>query len=244
MSPGDDRARRRLREANPVSSEEVPSPTSPQGEALFHRVIRTPQKEPKRPFWRRRRGLLILVPAVALACAAGYSLISKLTDPLSVVCFQETSLVSRRASVSAQGSDPVSACGPLWAPGGEFNPEGAPASPLAACLLEEGNIGVFPRHPNKDTCPALGLTPVSGVDIDTEHQALQAVQEELAPRFVERCLKEREAADLVADSLHRHGLREWTVLVAAPFTQDRPCATLSYDLPSRTVSLVPASGGR
>jgi hypothetical protein len=100
--PGDG-ARRRLRGANPLSTEEVPSPASPGGQALLQRILRSPGPGPEPPFWRRRRALLILVPAAALLCAAGYSLLREVTDPTVVVCFQDPAVNSYRAAVSPKG---------------------------------------------------------------------------------------------------------------------------------------------
>jgi hypothetical protein len=237
-----DDARRRLREANPIGTGEAPSPASPGGQALLQRILRRPEPERKRTFWTRRRALIVLVPAAALLVAAGYSLLTKVTDPTVIVCFQQQAANSNRAAVSPTGEDPVGTCLPLWAPGGEFNLKGTPPPPLAACVLKEGGIGVFPHQHGHDVCAELGLAPFGGTDVEPEHRAIQAVQEELVPRFLEGCLDRRTATALVRESLRRHGLTAWQVVAAGPFTEERPCATLALDLPSSTVRLVPVSG--
>jgi hypothetical protein len=244
MRRGDDRARRRLRQANPFTPEESSSPTSPGGYALFQRIIHSPPAETNRPFWRRRRALLVLIPAVALAIGAGYALVSRASDPLNVACFREPSLSSDRALVPLQGNDLLMACQHLWDRGGGFNPQGSPPPPLTACILEGGGLAVFPSIPNTDTCTALGLDQPTGEEIGEEHRAIQAVQEELFTRFMGACHTQREATTLVERSLRRHGLMEWRVQAAAPFTEDRPCATLAFDFLRRTVTLVPTSSER
>jgi hypothetical protein len=243
VSNSDDKSRKRLRAANPLRPEQAPSPTSPRGETLFQRIIHTPRAEPEKPFWRRRWALLVLVPAVVLVCAAGYALLSRASDPLVVACFKEPSLDSDRAVVSLSGDDFLAACRTLWEPGGEFNPQGSPAPPLTSCLLEEGGLAVFPELPNLNTCLALGLEPATGEEIGDEHRAIQEVQKELSAQFLGACLGQEEATALVQQSLRRHGLLEWRVATQVPFTKDRPCATLAFDLPSRTIALVPTPGG-
>jgi hypothetical protein len=244
MSHGDDRMRRRLREANPLTPEQASSPSSPRGQALFQRIVRSPRAEPRRSLWRRRRALFVLVPAVALAVGAGYTLVTKASDPLNVACFREPSLSSDRALVSLQGDDLLSACQPLWTPGAQFNPQRSPPPPLTACILEGGGLAVFPELPKADTCAALGLEQPTGEELGEEHRAIQAVEEELFPQFLGACHTQEEATTLVAQSLRRHGLVEWRVEAAGTFTENRPCATLAFDFPRRTITLVPTSSER
>jgi hypothetical protein len=245
MSRKDDRAHRLLREANPLTPEEAPAPTSPRGEALFQRIISSPRTEAKKPFWRRRGALIVLVPAAALAIAGGYALVNRASDPLNVICFQEPSLSSHRTQVSLQGDDLLSACRPLWDPGEQYNPEGrTPAPPLAACLLQGGELAVFPEVGDGDTCTALGLEVATGGEIGEEHRAIQAVQEELFAHFMGTCVAREEATALVKQSLRRHGLVGWRVDAAGQFTTNRPCATLAYNFPGRTITLVPTSSER
>jgi hypothetical protein len=244
MSRGHDQARRRLREANPIAPEQAASPTSPEGEALFQQIVRRPEAEKRRPFWRRRRGLLVLVPAMALGIGAGYALTRHASDPLNVACFREPSLSSNQAVMPLNANDLLLACRPLWEPGGDFNPQGSAPPPLAACILDSGGLAVFPQLPNTDTCMALGLDHATGEEIGPEQRAIQAVQEELSVHFIGACLTQGEATSLVEQSLRRHGLVEWRVKVSVPFTDNLPCASLAFDFPDRTIKLVPVSRER
>ena len=89
-------ARSRLRAANPVQSEDVPSPESPQAEALFERIVATELKttRQRRVRWQRT---WLLVPAALLAAAAGYGVFHGASQPLVVACFAQPSLDASRA---------------------------------------------------------------------------------------------------------------------------------------------------
>jgi hypothetical protein len=244
MSRGDHYARRRLRNANPLKSEEAPPAASPRGQALFQHITHSSLAKTNQPFWRRRRALLVLVPAVALAIGAGYALLNRASDPLIVACFREPSLSADRALVSLQGDDLLSACQPLWERGGQFNSRGSPPPALTACILAGGELAVFPELKDADTCAALGLQQTTGEELGEEHRAIQAVKEELFPQFLGACHTQEEATALVERSLRGHGLTEWHVEAAGQFTGDRPCATLAFDFPRRVVTLVPTSSER
>jgi hypothetical protein len=234
----------RLREANPVPWEEAPSPDSPQARALLERIIATPPEV--RPARRRiaRRRLWVLVPVALLAAAgASYGLVRSVRQPLIIACYQQPGLRSDRAVVPATGGNPVAACGLLWRPGGKFNPTGqGSVPPLTACVLESGATGVFPSLPGSDTCSALGLARPGGRPSEQgENQRVLELQDALATEFLSRCDGSEQAMDVVQQQLMRYGLQGWRVVARMPFTEREPCASVAFDVPHRTISLVPVS---
>src|SRR5439155_9864927 len=156
-------ARSRLRAANPVQPEDVPSPESPQAEALFERIMATdprPMRRRGRVRWQRT---WLLVPAALLIAAAGYGVFHKARQPLVVACFAQPSLTASRDVVESGDHGPIAACASLWGAGGAFNSAGKGSlPPLFACVLDSGAVGVFPDAAGSDTCSALGLAPADG----------------------------------------------------------------------------------
>jgi len=240
---GVEEPRDRLRAANPVPPEEAPPADSPQAVALFERIVVTgPESTPQRTRLLRRRAWLLL-PAALLVGAAGYGIFHTVSQPLVVACYSQPSLSASRALVSAGDHDPVAACGVLWRAGAEFNPEGHAQIPrLAACVLDTGAIGVFPDTLDSGTCSTLGLTPASDPQTGGEENlVILQVQEALADQFLSRCVGQEEAVAIVEQELTSHGLNSWRVAAEMPFTEQEPCASVAFDVPHQTISLVPVS---
>jgi hypothetical protein len=234
----------RLRESNPVPLEEAPSPDSPQARALLERIIGIPRQARPAKRWISRQRLWVLVPAALLAAAgATYGLVRSVRQPLVVACYQEPNLQADRAVVPATGGNPVDACGVLWRPGGKFNPSGhGPVPPLTPCVLDSGATGVFPSVPGSDTCSGLGLArPRGSPNEQSENQRVLAVQDALATEFLSSCDGGEQAMAFVRQQLMRYGLQGWRVVARMPFTEREPCASVAFDLPHRTISLVPVS---
>jgi hypothetical protein len=235
-------ARSRLRAANPVQPDDVPSPESPQAEALFERIIAT---DPKTTWLRRRvwwQRTWLLVPAALLAAAAGYGVFHKTSQPLVVACYAQSSLTGSVTVVDAGNHGPIAACDDLWAAGGAFNSAGeAGLPPLSACVLDSGAVGVFPGAKGSDTCSALGLAPADLGKGQGENDALVAVKTALSDAFISRCVGRDEAVSMAKQELADHGLADWQVRADTPFSEDDPCASLAVDVPGRTILLVPVS---
>jgi hypothetical protein len=232
----------RLRAANPVPLGEAPTPDSPKALDLLERIMATGQERaPRRR--RTRRWMLVVVPAAILAAAAaGYGLFRPVRHPLVVACFQSQSLQSTQALAPATGGDPQSACAPLWDPGGRFNPSGLASAPsLSACVLVTGGIGVFPRPPSDDVCPVLGLAPYLGEGSRDEDDALLKLQDGLSTEFVSRCVGRDDAISIAQQQLADSGLQGWSVRSDIPFTEQEPCASVAFDVPGQSITLVPVS---
>jgi hypothetical protein len=235
--------RDRLRAANPVPAEDAPPSDSPQAAALFERIAATSPENSRRRTWLVRRRAWLLLPAALLAGAAGYGIFHTVSQPLVVACYSQPSLSASRALVSAGDHDSIAACGVLWRAGGEFNPEGhAQIPPLAACVLDTEAIGVFPDTLGSGTCSALGLIPASGSGTGGEENlVILEVQEALADQLLSRCVGREDAVAIVEQELTSHGLNSWRVAADAPFTEQEPCASVAFDVPRQTISLVPVS---
>jgi hypothetical protein len=234
----------RLRKANPVPLEEAPSPDSPQARALLARIIATPLEVRPAKRWISRRKLWVLVPTALLAAAGtSYGLLRSVRQPLVVACYQHPNVRADRAVVPATGGNPVAACGVLWRAGGKFNPSGhGSVPPLTACVLDSGATGVFPSIPGSDTCSALGLAhPGGSPNEQSENQRVLALQDALATEFLSGCDGREQAMTFIQQQLMRYGLEGWRLEARMQFTQREPCASVAFDLPHRTISLVPVS---
>jgi hypothetical protein len=236
-------ARSRLRAANPVGTEDVPSADSPQAEALFEKIVATDLRGASRRTGIRWRRTWLLVPAALLAAAAGYGVFHETSKPFVVACFAEPSLTASRTVVSSVPAGPTAACGELWRPGGEFSSAGdAGLPPLFACVLDTGTVGVFPGTKGSDPCSALGLAH-AGPPGKTHGKTdpIVEVQTALSDAFIGRCVGRDEAISLAKEQLAGQGLLDWHVAATTPFTQQAPCASLAIDIPTRTILLVPVS---
>jgi hypothetical protein len=234
----------RLRRANPVPLEEAPSPDSTQARRVLKRIIDSPRGVGHTKKWITKRRLWVLVPAALLAAAAAsYGLVRTVRQPLVVACYEQPNLRADRAEVPGTGGNPVTACGLLWRPGGKFNPSGHRLiPPLTACVLDSGATGVFPSLPGSDTCSALGLARPRGSPSErSENQRVLELQDALATEFLSACDGREEAMTFVQQQLMRYGLLGWRVVARMPFTQREPCASVAFDLPHQTISLVPVS---
>ena len=234
-------ARSRLRAANPVQPEDVPSPESPQAEALFERIMATePKTTRRRRVWWQRTW--VLVPAALLMAAAGYGVFHKARQPLVVACFAQPSLTASRDVVESGDHGPIAACARLWGPDGAFNSVGRPdLPPLFACLLDSGTVGVFPGAKGSDPCSALGLAAAEPGKKQGEDDGILAVKTALSEAFTSRCVDRDEAVSMAERVLADNGLADWQVRADLPFSEQDPCASLAVDIPGRTILLVPVS---
>jgi len=182
----------------------------------------------------------VLAPiAIATAAAGTYGYLQEVRQPLAYACYRQTNLAADRSVVTSDGRGAIEACGSLWRPGSEFNQEGnTDVPPLAACLLESGAIAVFPSFGDGDTCSALGLAhPVQPAERDEDR--VTRLQAALVERFLGGCLTRAEAVDAVREQLRVQRLEGWRVITPVPFTDREPCASLGFDVPNRTVRVIP-----
>ena len=106
---------------------------------------------------RRRRRLLVAVPALLLAVGATAWTAHRLTREIShfesVGCYDRVSLDANVTVIDPQTTDPVAVCASLWRQG-HVSTGTTNVPPLRPCVLESGAVAVFPAA---DACAALGL---------------------------------------------------------------------------------------
>ena len=190
---------------------------------------------------RRGRPSKRLVVGVAvatvglLAAAAAWVVTRPADDPTRVACFAAADLEANTAPLAAGLGDPVAACEEVWRTG-PFQAWGA-VPPLAACVLTSGVIGVFPGEPS--VCDRLGLARLATESGDWNARVTQLVDGLTAELAYPSCVDVGVAADLVRQRLDQLALDGWTLIAPATAVPERPCASVAFDPPARTVTLVP-----
>ncbi len=229
-----------LRSRNPVSDPSaLPEPQADPTALGVLRRIRTSETG-GRGRRHRRLGRRLLIPvavgaALATTAAAAWVLNRPPDDPTQVACFREVDLSSSDIIALTAGSDPIAQCGQVWDEG-EF--AGSGSSPeLAPCVLPSGIVGVFPAVKG-DPCVRLGLD-AADLTVTLESAALLALQKSLVERFARECVPIDGAAEIVESEIDRAGLHGWAVTPPDARPPARPCASVSIDAPTRTVTLVP-----
>ncbi|MCU1492151.1 MAG: hypothetical protein JWM85_3556 [Acidimicrobiaceae bacterium] len=242
---GDDDLMVRLRAANPIQPSTVGAAgRSMRGEALFKSVLAGTAVAP-RPWWRRRGLLLPAAGAVVLAAGGGgyVAAVQQPSQAITVSCFAGPSLSSYQAAAQlGSSSDPLAGCAALASSGAL----GAPSnSPLVACILPSGGIGVFPG--DDVLCTRLdlprALSPAPG------SQAVGALALTLENTFGSRCVGLAVAERIVASDLALGGLTGWRVVVhPSTSTQPASCAVAGLVPDTKVVGLAlaprPLAGGQ
>lgn len=232
-----------LRRINPVDPRTLPDPAHSR-EALeaMENILREdvdsdagrrlPRLQRLRRTTPRRRVYLIPLVAVVVLGAAtlAWALTRGPTQHLSVGCYASLDLEARTVVVPATEGSAVETCEKVWLDG-TF---GRPPPPLEACVLPSGAVGVFP-DPRGDGCARLNLVPAPG----DEGSAVVELQKALVDTFLERCIAEPEARQIVQAELTRLRLEDWRVATSGRFESARPCASLAFDEEGREVLLVP-----
>jgi hypothetical protein len=231
-----------LRLADPVDQDTVRSPDSPPARQLLAEILQTPRDTPyrrhRRPDWQVAVGVALVT---VLTIAATWLWLRPVTDPLGVACYAAVDLDGDRAA-RAGGStlDPDDACGDYWRDRVLVNPDLVPPGsvpPLLGCVTDQGGLAVFPTD-DPETCARLGLATVDPGSID-EGDTIRAVTDQLVDHFLAAgCLPLDQAERDVRQILDDNGFTDWTI-IAGPPTEERPCASLAIDAPTRTITLVP-----
>ena len=202
--------------------------------------------------WRRRRFVLVFVPAVlAVLAVTGFTTYALTREPThleSVGCFETAELDGNIAIVNADGRAPTAICAQLWRQG-DMGAGPAPES-LAACVLERGAVGVFPSS-GGDTCEQLGLAdlpPTYAAEAERFAALRDAIAAELGASYgsterAPKCLREEEARALVRHELAARGYEDWSIEVIGGGFAESPCAAvgLGFDGERKIVFLVPES---
>jgi hypothetical protein len=178
----------------------------------------------------------IAVATVGLVAAAAAWVVTRPADnPTRVACYAAADLEADTAPLAAGLGDPIAACEEVWRTG-PFQAWGA-VPPLAACVLASGGVGVFPGEPS--VCDRLGLARLATESGDWNARVTQLVDGLTAELAAPSCVDVAVAADLVRQRLDQLDLDGWTLIAPATVVPERPCASVAFDPPARTVTLVP-----
>lgn len=229
-----------LKSRNPVPDPlSFPEPQSdPTAQALLQQIRSSPGAGP-RGVRHRRLGRRLLIPvavgaALATTAAAAWVLNRSPDDPTQVACYREADLSADIVALMT-GPDPVAQCRQVWEAGTFSGSGGSPE--LAPCVLPSGIVGIFPAV-ESDPCGKLGLDAANLIPTRGS-AAIVALQDSLADRFARSCASIDDAIAIVEDEIAAAGLDGWTVRKPEARPAERPCASVSIDVPARTVSVVP-----
>jgi len=232
-----------LRSNDPVDEATVDGANSPKARALLADIVTTPRPPLDRPERSVRRRLVFAIAIALLAVvsvAATWLFLRDVTDPISVGCYQDTSLDSDVVAVASGGALDVSLCEPVWKDGTLTNNTAAPAGqvpPLIGCVTNTGNLAVFPSSA-EDLCGRLGLAEPAPESVPAG-DAIRQLNNELVAHFeANDCQPIEDAETDIRRILDRHGLNDWQVQVSLG-GPDRPCASFGLDAPNRTIHLIP-----
>lgn len=232
----------RLRATNPVDESTVEGPESPRAKELLARIVSTPQPdEPPRRLGRRSFRLAVVLAVVAaITIAAAYVWTRVIEAPDAVACYQTVDLDADIAAAPSGGPATAEACIPVWRDGILVNPEiGEPGTvpPLTACVSNQGALAVFPSD-DTTICSRFDLA-YPDTESQSEADLLREVQDQLITYFQSAdCIPIETATSEVRRILDQAQLTEWNIQ-GQPASDERPCASHSFDAPSRTVFLVP-----
>jgi hypothetical protein len=201
------------------------------------------------PSWFRRFKWSLAAGVGALAIGGGVAASGVLDggsvrEFAGIDCFGEPNVGANRVLVNAS-ADPIQACAEAWSQGRVIEGGATPAQ-LAACVLEEGHVGVFPGGP--ETCEQLGLAALPG-DYVEQFASWEEASEAAFNRIGHAgCVGAEEARSIVQEEFAARGIDDWTVQIdesAPPVPAPAPngCVGVVFDGAAKIVILIPDAGG-
>lgn len=160
------------------------------------------------------------------------------TDPEGILCYDAPTLDASAIVAFRDGEATTDACTSLWLdqtlPIDSELPDNR-NQPLVGCVTEAGSLAVFPST-DQSLCAELGLAEPTDT---TRPDPLVELRRQLAASInPETCVTIQQAQQIAREGLGDLGLEEWTVQ-AQPERSDRPCASISIDISSNTIVIVP-----
>ncbi len=230
-----------LRSGDPAPLSTVPGPGSPLGRRILANVM----ANAARPAPRIRRPKRVVAAAMAATVIAATAVTAwalntrSATNPTSVLCYEAPSTTASAIEAPRAADPSADSCAPFWRDGVlpiSSNRARGQVPPLVACVNDAGTLAVFPSD-DAGLCADLGLAdsaaPPAGPDLTFE------LRQELVNAInAQSCLSINDAETFTLDTFRRLGADGWTV-EPRPANQDRPCASLAFDEPNRTIILVP-----
>jgi hypothetical protein len=225
-----------LRGYDPVDREVLPSADSLSARKLFEQITTSSPSS----LGRRRVLLAVAILAIAAVAATTWAALTRDVSAVTVTCYATTSLDGNRVGVVSENVPSVEACIDPWADGPLTNPDVSPGEvpPLSACVTDDGVLAVFPTD-DLTVCADLGLAEQNPSQ-PTEGLASIAAARDAIVAYIagEKCASIDDAEVQVRTILGGHGLTDWTI-ESQPPRVDRPCASISFDVDTQTVILVP-----
>lgn len=137
----------RLRDADPLAGRRLPDPADHDAVVMRDAILDADVTPLEQVLHRRRRWLVggVAVAAAVATAAALAVRTAPVTDPTSVGCYDAASTQASTIVIAASDASPVEQCRELWESGDVV--QGVTADtmpPLTACVLDEGQVGVFP----------------------------------------------------------------------------------------------------
>lgn len=232
-----------LRAADPAKGSPAADPHSAQARAMFTDIVAQPRELPLQRTPNRRRRLLIAVTIgllLLVLTAAAWLVLRDVSDPVSVACYQSTSLDSNIASAPPKGGLDPDLCRSVWEDGRLTNTNIVPAGrvpPLIACVTDQGILAVFPSS-DQALCSALGLAEPDPESLPAGDDIRQLNDEFFTYFDQQDCRPIEQATRDLRLILNNRGLNKWQIQVS-PGGPDRPCASYALDAPTQTIHLVP-----
>ena len=260
----------RLRDADPLRDRDLPQPDDPAARAMREAVMggAVSSLDAAR---RRRRWIAAGAAAAAVAAAAAALAVTtaRVEDPTVVGCYTAPSTQADTVVVGVGDDGPVGTCAALWAEG-VMDPEvtGEGQVPvLVPCVLDEGQVGVFPTASCDDvtddpvvrpdpgdptatspatedpsSAPTTSEPPVEGLpmpDYGTDDERVRRALESIRLALLDRCLTLEAAIEVAEEALADEGLEGWTVGSVLEDHPDGTCAGFFPDAAERAVLFVP-----
>lgn len=262
-----------LRDADPLAGRRLPDPADPDAVTMRDAILDadadvTPLEQVVR---RRRRWLVGGVAATAaIATAAALAVrTAPVTDPTSVGCYDAASTQADTIVVAASGASPVDQCRELWESGDVVPGVTADTMPpLTACVVEGGQVGVFPATSCDDvdrsdrdvppwSPPAVDVPdvetpvetpstptedPTDGLplpDFGTDDAVVREALGDINAALLDRCLTLEQATAVAEGILSDAGLEGWVVEPVVAWPDGDVCAAFFPDAAEQAVRFVP-----
>lgn len=226
-----------LRAGDPAAPATLPDAHSSVARSIRANVMANTQLVPERG--NRRRVVAVAILIVVLATAAAWVLSNRdVTDPEGILCYEAPTLDSSAVVAFRDGEATTGACASLWLDQTLPISDELPSNdnpPLVGCVTETGQLAVFPST-DRSLCAELGLAePTDATGLDPLVGLRQRLVAAINP---ETCLTIQRAEQVAQEELSDLEIEDWSV-EAQRERIDRPCASISIDISTNTIVIVP-----
>ncbi len=226
-----------LRAGDPAALATLPDSESPLARSIRATVMANVAPAPSSG--TRRRVIAIVILIVVLATAAAWVLSNRdVADPEGILCYDAPTLDASAIVAFRDGDATTDVCASLWLdqtlPINDQLPKNKNPS-LVGCVTDAGAFAVFPSTDNS-LCAELGLAePTDARGPDPLVELRQRLALSINP---ESCVTIEQAVQIAQDELGELDLEDWAVEPQRE-RPDRPCASISIDIATNTIVIVP-----